>query len=1200
MTAMPRQDIYNGGFYLQYLWGLRQQLSARAGFNLQEIAYTLSSFHISQSRGQFISQSPRKTEEEQILAVYTGLLCRGLPTFPSLFVENTLLSDCLAQGLVAETRNGGTIRFVPPKDLKTPPDMWFEALVRSHVVVDPRVSADDLDGRFFGSPEERDFFRRVLPQAIGPELCQFFEPQRPFSELLPDRKVDFWDQMVDFAAKMPGLKAIVEVDGVQHQESSHRVGDQHRDEALRSDGWRVSRIPTGRLYERDTLERLRQVIPDNEFVRLANLSRVHPLWVDDLGRLALRVALTPFAVARIQRTLLLALESSVLSLAQKRWRLVVIERDVPCALLAIVDFLMYLSKLCAMRKLDCELPAVDVLCCVTPEFSTIDPAVSITTLGRYKVQSRTVKIEAVQECDRFGADVLIDVSVLWRNGYVSDVRRISPLQPIAYPIHDGSEETLAFFLTNVFRKVSFRPGQYPILKRSLALQPVIGLLPAGAGKSLCYQLSALLQPGMTLVVDPLISLMVDQVDNLRESLAVDWHSSISSLQNAHERNLSAQKMADGKLKLLFLSPERLQSKEFRNKLSEFSMAYPVPYAVIDEAHCVSEWGHDFRTSYLRLASSIQKYCRYQGLPPIIIALTGTASYAVLSDVQREIGVEDEQAQVYPDSFDRTELEYRVIGTPSDQKQHALFALLFDKLPKDFLVPRWDVMYSADGDETRAGIVFTPHAKGKYGATEITSTVAGKLNKPVEYFTGQAEKDHKVATQAKFKANEFSLLVATKAFGMGIDKPNIRYTIHYNIPPSLEAFYQEAGRAGRDRNRASCWLIFSDDLPDEADRALAPDANELTLAEIVQHRDGGDAHRLLWLHQNSFRGQKAEREEVKEVYTKYIVTALANAPVDSPVDVTVPFASDDSNDDKTQGKRDKALYRLAILGLVQDYTLDYNKGVFVVTAVRRTDEQILKNLQTYIRRYKTREVVEAVANQVRTELGDTMLGKCVSYLLRFVYEEIEKKRRAALRSMVEVARKAAALETRREQDAYIRGELRAYLEKSPFTDVLLVIVRAINPDEWIKVIELRDSSGVKLLSTVDGVRQLLGGCRRSLEAYPEHPGILFLSSTARLLLPEPDVGQALGEARRAFRALMPLTTIAGEAVIYRIFQGYTSALGRLPDGVRFCRSIAEIALEENPTRALARTLLPVVPLQSRRVIFNLLLIDVRALNHRVNS
>lgn len=1240
---MNRSTLQNAGFCTQYVHSLRELIDRDAGFNSQDLARTLAAFQLSEIRRPQPASHSHDPAESQIVAVYAGLLQRGLPTFPSLLVERTLLQPCIEQGLAVDASDAkaGSIRYTLPDGGRNVPQKWLEALARAHVAVDPRMTPLDLNADRFGSTEEHEFFRFTLAEAVGKGPIQLFELQRDFSALLPNAQTKgYIDQRVDFAVSGPGWKLVIEVDGAQHGELAQSAGDKRRDEQLRQQGWSVVRVPTGRLRADATIDTLRRTMPANNFVRYAALNHSSPLWQDPLGRLALQVVLAPFAVARIEHALLQALANGALSLSQGRWRLVIVERDVRAGILAVVDFVDHLHAFSDLHKLDRQLPAVDLLVYHTQEFPADAAELLAQKLRNANIQVRQAELGKVAISSERGADLLVDVAVLQRDGYNdrsreladrhlsvtgaayiirsayhdADTRRIASLDPITYPIEtiqvqtrDGRQRqevderarrALVFLLQNIFRKQEFRDGQLPIIGRALRRQPVIGLLPTGAGKSLCYQFAALLQPGMTIVVDPLISLMTDQVDNLRSGAAIDWIGEINSLRSVAEKSEIINVMAEGRVKLLFLSPERLQSRAFRNKLSEFSLAYPVAYGVIDEAHCVSEWGHDFRTSYLRVAKTIKEYCRHNHAEPTLIALTGTASFAVLSDVQRELEVDDEHAQVYPDSFDRQELHYRVVKTLSSQKQQQLLDLLYQRLPSE-LGMAWSELYQRHGEATKAGIIFTPHAKGAFGAVAISEVLYGKLNVPVKFYTGKTDGSQKEMTQREFKNNDFALLVATKAFGMGIDKPNVRYTVHYNIPPSLEAFYQEAGRAGRDCEDAFCWLLFSDDRAAEADLALAPDAQDTIVHQIANNKVGGDAHRLLRLHTNSFRGLTPELDTIKDLYKQFIGPDLKGKAIDRRHELIVPF-TDRSDDEHVQMQRDKALYRLAVLGIVVDYTLDWGKQLFEVVAARQSDEQLIRNLQGYVRRYKTREFVEAVPARVRAEPGDTVLGQCASFLLHFVYEEIEKKRRAAIRSIMEVARKASSLPDSQQQDFYVRGELATYLEKSPFTDVLLTLARAIHPSEWLAVLHMRDDNGVPLLSTVDGVRQLIGGCRRTLESYLEHPGLLFLSSVGWLLLPDPDVDQAMDEARRAFRSVSAQGPHPDQAAITLMLQGYRAMLRNVANGSDLFRRTAAVALRENPTRSLARELYRDIPKESEAVIYNFLLQEIRGLNQHLSQ
>jgi ATP-dependent DNA helicase RecQ len=1218
-------EIYNAGFYLHYLWEMRERLSEVAQFDLSRTLRTLSTFHLTRHQPPGAPPKVPSTEIDQhILAVYGTLLQRGLPTLAPLAVERALCASVTPVIPVAEKIDGsGTFRFAHGTMNRQREVDWLESLVRAHLPVDPRLSPDARSVEAFDSDEERYFYGAVLPAAIGPAAALLVEPQRLIESVLPPKKAPgFLDQRLDFTLDAGNSRVVFEVDGPEHRLPAQKALDNSRDDALLEEGWRTYRTPVYEIAAVRTVDNLKKGVTDPALLkRLAGLS-AEPLWGSDMGIAALQLVLAPFAVARIQRALLLALEEGRLHLDQGIWRLTIVERDVRAGKLAVVDFLQHLNAFYRLWGIVRSLPKISLRIIGTREFASAIPEVIGTTAGLPDIDVSTFSLTN-PPADYFDGHLLLDVAMLQPPGFTgldaalinwhlttagvayeirsqlhsSDVRRISKCRPRPYPASRINPHTLRFFLQNIFRKQEFRNGQVGILERSLALKPVIGLLPTGAGKSLCYQLSILLQPGLSLGVVPLISLMVDQVDNLCNKLAIDWIGYINSQLEADEKAQVQQRMADGELLLLLMSPERLQSKEFRVQLKAVAQTYSVTYAVIDEAHCVSEWGHDFRTSYLKLAPTIRDYAGSNGYSPTTIALTGTASFAVLSDVQREIGVDDENAKVYPKSFDRQELRFGVVQVDSLEKAKALKQLL-DTLPAEYgLDPNGFYTPTGDDETTHAGIVFVPHTNGQYGVFDVSNSITKHIGVHVELFSGQQPNlwagqsydDYKLKTQHDFKKNAFPLLVATKAFGMGVDKPNVRFTIHYNISQSLEGFYQEAGRAGRDRRQSHCWVIFSDDNPEEADQAFAPDVTPEQIKQIADGYDTGDVQRLLYLQQRSYPGVEREFEVIERVYKTCLWPKLMDKAVGEAVQVAVGF-------DKEEDARDKALYRLSLVGPVQDYTKDYNKKQYDVTAVLLEDTGYVANLQAYIRRYKTREVADLVAAEVNDLPGNTMLAKCVRYLLKFVYQEIERKRRIAIRSMAEVARRAAARPD--EADAIVRAELLAYLEESPFTKPLEKIVRQLDPGAWMSVLTLKDETGAPLLRSVDGARQLLGGCRRLLESYPDDAGLLFLTSLARLLLPEADIDQAIEEARQSFAALRLRPQGQLTTDLRRLLAAYRQWLRNTQDFRDVFARLAEAALDTDPTRDLARHLYPDAPHKSRTLLLNFTLADVHSLADRL--
>ncbi|WP_429472461.1 DNA helicase RecQ [Neobacillus sp. B4I6] len=326
-------------------------------------------------------------------------------------------------------------------------------------------------------------------------------------------------------------------------------------------------------------------------------------------------------------------------------------------------------------------------------------------------------------------------------------------------------------LESHFGYSSFRTGQEQAIRSVLSGENTITVMPTGGGKSICYQIPALVLPGTTIVISPLISLMKDQVDALIQvGIPATFINSSLSFGEANRRMMEA---AEGKYKLLYIAPERLESREFLEDL--YSM--DIPLVAVDEAHCISQWGHDFRPSYRHIQQLINS------LPqrPIVLALTATATPKVREDICDLLNIDEENTIIT--GFERENLSFTVIKGQDR-----------DKFIKDYLKK----------NDKEAGIIYAATRKN---VDQIYEKLLKANIKAARYHAGMGDVERN-REQERFLEDKATVMVATSAFGMGIDKSNIRYVVHYQQPKNMESYYQEAGRAGRDGLKSECIMLHS--------------------------------------------------------------------------------------------------------------------------------------------------------------------------------------------------------------------------------------------------------------------------------------------------------------------------------------------------------------------------------------------------------
>ena len=737
------------------------------------------------------------------------------------------------------------------------------------------------------------------------------------------------------------------------------------------------------------------------------------------------------------------------------------------------------------------------------------------------------------------------------------------------------ESVLLYFLDYVFHFKEFREGQLTAIDRLLRSQDTIVLLPTGSGKSLIYQLVALMCPGKIIVISPLVSLMQDQLDNL-------FYNGIScGISISRDNNCAKAELNNPGIALIYITPERLQIKSFRNAINTMQASSQIFAVAVDEAHCVSEWGHDFRTAYLNIGRTSRAIFNRNNLTPTIIALTGTASTAVLKDIKRELEIKEYDAIITPTTFDRPELKYKVVRTGSEHKSEMLVELL-DRVIPDAFGQSTSSFYRLRNDATNCGIVFCPHVKGNYGVLKVRdylakipakSNVFHGVNSSGNYFERKQDLQEKHQTALNFKNNKTNIIVATKAFGMGIDKPNVRFTVHYGIPSSIESFYQEAGRAGRDGKESLCTLILSNDNAKLNNYILDPTTSLDEIQNIIAKQNEqffeqkDDISRVMWFHANAFRGVDFEASRVEAVVKKlFIGEKLRQNEV-------VLMCGADSEDNSLTNMQ-KALQRLLVLGVIKDYTVEYSSNEIYIKPGSAEPSDIKSQYAEYVGEYNEGRVLSELrkVDKIEENPRTRYVLNAARVVTEFVYDTIEKGRRRGIREMVNATE--AALKSK-DPDKTIRQRIVRYFESTYSEELTDVVESKTLGFEIIKNIidGTRPEDGGEI---VGGIRSgneaagLRGGVSRFLESTPDHPGLLALRALAELHCIDYNVSAIIDDFKAAAnfalnryscddRTLLNFTSYFMQKVIERdqsLFFPLIDVIGEFIDTKALCEALID--------------------------------------------
>ena len=725
------------------------------------------------------------------------------------------------------------------------------------------------------------------------------------------------------------------------------------------------------------------------------------------------------------------------------------------------------------------------------------------------VELAAPSLSVLVESDSSPFDELVrrDVDFIIRPAFLPvefsvDLHADFPRMQIPTENYEDAEPALTFFLQNVFRKQNFRSGQGESIWRTLRQEDTIVLLPTGGGKSIIYQLSGLLMPGITLVIDPIVALIEDQVDGLRR-YGIERVTGISSALEQTERQAIFHRAERGEFQFILMAPERLQSPEFRGTVGALRSSSLINLAVIDEAHCVSEWGHEFRPAYLRLADTLRNICRdIGGTAPPLLALTGTASRAVLRDMMIELGIDQSQSDnvVRPDSFDRKELKFEIRRERTLRTGMDALRGVVRTVPQKFSESSTR-FFNSRGRETSSGIVFIRTVNTRDWGLHATSQAVSKITRArVATYSGgtvpqgydRKEWEHVKRQNARdFKDNEVPILVATKAFGMGIDKPNIRFVIHNGMPGSIESFYQEAGRAGRDGKTAWCIAVTSEFDVRRSDRLLNPNA-DLEDIRAVYGKDGDDWNikddvtTALFFHLNSFRGVGPEIRQVADVLSKLGDLTEANR-------VQISYKNETE-----QQQLEYAIVRLVRVGVVDDYEIHWNQSLILVDVPRfdfnRCKAKTIEHVElAQPRRSRVfAQRIESISGETPHEVATAL----VSALIEFTYDVIERSRRRAIQEAVNLARNETT-------DNGIRRRIIEYLQEGVDAQRIEELLSGTEDTlaGWWELIE-------KMQTAVDA-GELRGLAIRALESYPDDPGLLFARAASEVMCSDRDDRVCIG-------------------------------------------------------------------------------------------
>ena len=1056
-----------------------------------------------------IASEPNSSTTYSVVQILKNILQRGKPT-----IASKLLRSSFGLSLNNSGNDTSALALISNKPVE------WKRLIRGKkesLHYPAKYFFDKLIQKYLG-----DY--KFVKQLIVPEV-QIFDMTQVYVDQFHNRQVDFF---------IPQVGLIIEIDGSQHKQLE-RI-DAERDAFTETLGLKTIRFTVQEVESENSefSKKIKKVLAHLELIdSLEQEGSLKPpngitlqdykvAFAEGIDPLDSRVRLT--ASIRFQILLLELLERGVLRLGSAR-KLLLINRDkIEFSTEALEDLNELINNLYRLQGvseglLDLQIEELEE---IPDDRSGAELIVDFSIFERYSDEFQTnqdVIYSRTHYFDFYRYFPNLDAVSIESSTLVDyDFFQISHTDPIVYDLdlNYGSlqYESLKYFIGNLFlpflNDVDFREGQAGIIGSALSRNGTIGLLPTGSGKSICYQLSAILQPAISFVVCPIKSLMYDQKIDL-DSIGFTRTNYITSDLSAQEKAKIQRDYGRGCYFFVFISPERFQTSGFRKEMLAIGLNLSFSYAVIDEAHCLSEWGHDFRTSYLNLANTINKFSPGASY----IGLTATASVNVLKDIQNEFNVSDQYIRT-PLNFTREELAFHVIDDNGDKGDEVVRLV-------NNMEEKWN---SNQGESYNAGIIFTPTVNGNNGCYSLAGRLSSLLKMDVRFFSGSIPKhssfygkafdDYKRKVQEDFKSNKYRLLTATKAFGMGVNKGNIAYTIHYGIPGSMEALYQEAGRAGRDKSLfidvpADCYVLLTKEPNKEAlEKIWDPITPISELKDSIKLLNrNSDLNSNLFLMTVGLDTIKDEFILINNIYS-YLQN---NNKLHKIILTASEFKTDKS-------KLERAIYRLSQLGIVLDWTIeDFFRGKLQVDFKCLSEKQLEENIEKTVRKYepefKFSEICSSEYHYYKIICNNLKKGAYNNtsfvflVLLLWSYDHFVYNRRQSLKTVYE---QCMLLSSGDIQEKEFKKRLESYFTFNESSNTLLHLVEnPTNTDLWLSVLfkESNKDKKHKIINKSE-LSTLKEQIARFLESYKNNICLDYLSGVVRLT--EDQFDNADGERR----------------------------------------------------------------------------------------